>query len=50
MQIKVVKLDDVLQIINDCYNQMGSEMTTRTKEYLEEQIEMCSIECNYENI
>lgn len=44
MKIQVVKLDEVLDIICDYYNQMGETFSLNAKEYLEEQINMCSFE------
>ena len=44
METKLVKLNDVLNIINDYFNQMGETISEEAKNYLEEQIESCSFE------
>ena len=44
MKTKIIKVDDLLDIICDYWNQMGDTISTKAKEYLEEQIEMNSTE------
>ena len=48
MKTKIIKIDDLLDIIYDYWNQMGDTISTKAKEYLEEQIDMCSIEIDME--
>ena len=44
MKTRIIKTDDAIQMIYDYWNQMGETISREAKEYLEEQIEMISIE------
>lgn len=44
MKTKVVKLEEVQDIIYDYWNQMGETISDNAKEYLEQQIDTCSFE------
>ena len=44
MKTRVNKTEDVLDIIYQYWNQSGETISDRAKEYLEEQIEMNSME------
>lgn len=50
MKTKIIKVEEVLDIICDYWNQMGDTISTEAKEYLEEQIEMCSVEIDLEEL
>lgn len=47
MKTRVIKTEEVLDIIYQYWNQLGETITDRAKEYLEEQIEMNSIEVDF---
>lgn len=48
MKTKVVKLEDVENIIYDYWNQIGETISSKAKEYLEEQMNNCSFEIELE--